>query len=65
VIALMMEAVNTSETSANFYQTARRNIPQDSRLHARRRENLNLANFREKSARYIRIILWFALQCDV
>jgi hypothetical protein len=28
-IALMMEAVSTSETSANFYQTTRRNIPED------------------------------------
>jgi hypothetical protein len=25
----MMEAVNTSETSVNFYQTTRRNIPED------------------------------------
>jgi hypothetical protein len=30
VIALMMEAVNTSETSENFYQTTRCNIPEDS-----------------------------------
>jgi hypothetical protein len=35
-----MEAVSTSETSVNFYLTARRNIPEDSRLHARHRENL-------------------------
>jgi hypothetical protein len=40
MIALTMEAVSTSETSANFYQTARRNIPEDSYLHTRRRENL-------------------------
>jgi hypothetical protein len=39
-IALMMEAVRTSETSANFYQTTRRNIPEDSHLHTRCRENL-------------------------
>jgi hypothetical protein len=32
IIALMMEAVSTSETSATFYQTARRNIPEDSHL---------------------------------
>jgi hypothetical protein len=30
VIALMMEAVITSETSVNFYQTTWRNIPEDS-----------------------------------
>jgi hypothetical protein len=29
--ALMMEAANTSETSVNFYQTARRNIPSELR----------------------------------
>jgi hypothetical protein len=28
--ALMMEAVSISETSENFYQTTRRNIPEDS-----------------------------------
>jgi hypothetical protein len=40
VFALMMEAANTSETSVNFYQTTGRNIPEDSHLHTRRRENL-------------------------
>jgi hypothetical protein len=39
-IALMIKAVNTSETSVNFYQTTRRNIPKDSHLHTRRREDL-------------------------
>jgi hypothetical protein len=39
-IVLMIEAANTSETSVNFYQTTRRNIPEDSHLHTRRRENL-------------------------
>jgi hypothetical protein len=32
LIALMMEAVSTSETTVNFYQTTRRNIPEDSHL---------------------------------
>jgi hypothetical protein len=36
----MMEAGSTSETSVNFYQTKRRNIPEDSHLHNRSRENL-------------------------
>jgi hypothetical protein len=40
IIALMVEAVTPSETSVNFYQTTRRNIPEDSHLHIRRRENL-------------------------
>jgi hypothetical protein len=31
-IALMMEAASTAETSVNFYQNTRRNIPDDSHL---------------------------------
>jgi hypothetical protein len=37
---LLIEAANTSETSVNFYQTTRRNNPEDSHLHTRSRENL-------------------------
>jgi hypothetical protein len=40
IIALMVEASNTSETLVNFYQTIRRNNPEDSHIHIRRRENL-------------------------
>jgi hypothetical protein len=40
MITLMMEAVTSSETSVTFYQTTRRNIPEDSHLDPRRRENL-------------------------
>jgi hypothetical protein len=36
----MMEETSTSETSVNFYQTTRRNNPEGSHLHTRRRENL-------------------------
>jgi hypothetical protein len=36
----MMEAASTSATSVNFYQTTRRNNPEDSHLHTRRSENL-------------------------
>jgi hypothetical protein len=32
MIALMMEAVSTSETPVNFYETTRRNIPEGFRL---------------------------------
>jgi hypothetical protein len=35
-----VEAASTSETSVNFYQSTRRNIPEDSHLHTCRRENL-------------------------
>jgi hypothetical protein len=34
-----MGTVNTSETSASLYQTARLNIPEDSHLHTRSRQN--------------------------
>jgi hypothetical protein len=37
--ALKMEAESIFGTSVNFYQTTRRNMPED-RLHTRRRENL-------------------------
>jgi hypothetical protein len=37
---LMMEAASTSETSANFYQTTRRNNSEDSHIFTRRCENL-------------------------
>jgi hypothetical protein len=40
VIALMMEAANTSETLVNFYQTTRHYNPEDSHLRTHRRENL-------------------------
>jgi hypothetical protein len=40
IIDLMMEAARASETSTNFYLTTRRNKPDDSHLHIRRRENL-------------------------
>jgi hypothetical protein len=39
IIALMMEAVSTSETSVNN-ETALLSIPEDCHLHNRRRENL-------------------------
>jgi hypothetical protein len=39
-IALMMEAARTSETSTTFNVTTRRYIPEDCKLHTRRRENL-------------------------
>jgi hypothetical protein len=38
--ALMMEAVRTSGTSVNINLTTRRYIPEDSKLHTRRLENL-------------------------
>jgi hypothetical protein len=41
----MMVAASTSETSVNFYQTTRHNIPEDSHLRTCRRENLKFYYF--------------------
>jgi hypothetical protein len=54
MIALMMEAVSTSETLVNFYQTTRRNNPEDSHLHTRRRENLKSYRLRVFENRVVR-----------
>jgi hypothetical protein len=40
IIALMMMAVRTSETSVNFNVTTWSHIPEDSKLYTHRRENL-------------------------
>jgi hypothetical protein len=40
IIALMMEAASTSESSVNVYQTTQRYNPEDSHLRTHRRENL-------------------------
>jgi hypothetical protein len=34
IVALMMEALSTSETSVSFYETTQRGMPQDNELHA-------------------------------
>jgi hypothetical protein len=39
-VSMPRAAASTSETSVNFYQTTRRNNPEYSHLHSRRRENL-------------------------
>jgi hypothetical protein len=44
MIALMMKAVSTSETSVNLYETTWCNIPEGCHLHTRRRENLKSHN---------------------
>jgi hypothetical protein len=36
------EAVSTSETSVNFYETTRRNIPEDNHVHTHHRANVSL-----------------------
>jgi hypothetical protein len=46
-IAPMTEAASVSETSVNFYQTTRRNIPEDSHLQCKYNLNLHKPNFSE------------------
>jgi hypothetical protein len=41
LLALMMEAARTSETSVQIQLRTRQYIPEDSELHTRRRENLS------------------------
>jgi hypothetical protein len=48
-----MEAASTSETSANFYQTTRRNNSEDSHLHTHRRENLQSRGSGDWSATHV------------
>jgi hypothetical protein len=49
----MMEAARTSETSVNFDVTTRHYIPEESKLHTRRRENLKPHRKREKTSEAI------------
>jgi hypothetical protein len=50
IIALIMEAVRTSETSVNIYFITRQYNPEDTKLHTIRRENLkpHLQNYNHK-----------------
>jgi hypothetical protein len=57
-LALMMEAASTSETSVNFQQTFRRNRPEDSHLHTRRRENLKCHCLKFLRTRLFWKLLW-------
>jgi hypothetical protein len=49
IIALMMDATGTSETSADIQLRTRQYIPEDSELHTRRRENLKSHNSQHTS----------------
>jgi hypothetical protein len=49
----MMKAARTSETSINFYQTARHNNPEDGHLLTRRLENLKYHYLEKKPLLYV------------
>jgi hypothetical protein len=42
LLTVVMEGVRTSETSLNVYQTTRLNIPENSHVHNRRRDNVKI-----------------------
>jgi hypothetical protein len=52
VIALMMEAVSTSQTSVIFYQTTQRSIPEDMR-------------FLTAASMMFRVVFWDILPCKI
>jgi hypothetical protein len=56
MIALMMEAASISETSVNFYQTTRRNNPEDSHLQGIR--------YLSKSSMSI-VVFWAVMPCGL
>jgi protein involved in ribonucleotide reduction len=53
IVASMMEAVSTSETSVSFFQTTRQNVP-ESHPNTHRRENL-------KSHPYVWLFMTYAV----
>jgi hypothetical protein len=63
--ALMMEAVITSETSVNFCETSRRNIPEDCNIRTRRLENLkcHYAGMFGNHSFYVKCFIYLFLFC--
>jgi hypothetical protein len=59
MITLMMEAVRTSETSVNSYQSTRRYNPEDGHLHSHRCENLK--SYLNRYHDYVSCILFLQL----
>jgi hypothetical protein len=53
IIALMMEATFTSETSVDIQLRTRQYIPQNAELHTRRRENLKSHKYKDKFTLYL------------
>jgi hypothetical protein len=53
--ALMMEAVRTFETSVNIFLTTQQYIPEDSKLHTRRHENLKSLKV---PLHYVKVGVW-------
>jgi hypothetical protein len=59
----MMEVVCTSETSVHVSVTTQRYIPEDSKLHARRRENLKISQFFLSVFNLKMSLLWDVVLC--
>jgi hypothetical protein len=56
---IRVEAVSSSETSINMYQTTRCNVPEDSHLHTRRSENLRSHPFQVKAIDFYDIFILY------
>jgi hypothetical protein len=65
LITLMMEAASISETSVNFYQTTRGNVPEDIHFHTRRRENLKSQHHLHRRRRRRRLPLFCLLNSSL
>jgi hypothetical protein len=64
-IAVKMGVVSTSETSDGFYETTRRNVPEYSRVHTFRHENLKSHfNVRMIMAQNV-VVAYFMVYCLV
>jgi hypothetical protein len=48
IITLIMEAVSSSETAVDIYQTTLCDIPEDTHLHTHRRENPSDLTYRKE-----------------
>jgi hypothetical protein len=49
LVTLMMETVSAFETSVNFYETTRRNVPEDRHLHLKAKVVLLTKNYAVKA----------------
>jgi hypothetical protein len=56
--SLILEVGSTSETSVNIYQTASRNIPEDSHLHCHRCENLKKKHQKWQDLLFLCEVVW-------
>jgi hypothetical protein len=65
-IVLITGAVNISETSVYFYETTRRNVQENSRLHTRRLRTLNITGVQMFSITFIcNVVRHFSININI